>query len=131
MQAKQASVDKVMAIKVKAQQQEVGAHRYKETVHQVLDDERSKVNDRVRSLSGELARITAELTAQKSLIAQLTGPKFFNQSSLEGQIGNRIMAFLIGRKVMVSGVKIGETRYGEATFYFEPINCDSKKSKTS
>ena len=127
MQAKQASVDKVMAIKVKAQQQEVGAHKYKETVHQVLDDERSKVNDRVRSLSGELARITAELTAQKSLIAQLTGPKFFNQSSLEGQIGNRIMAFLIGRKVMVSGVKIGETRYGEATFYFEPINCDLKE----
>ena len=127
MQAKQASVDRVMAIKVKAQQQEVGAHKYKETVHQVLDDERSKVNDRVRSLSGELARITAELTAQKSLIAQLTGPKFFNQSSLEGQIGNRIMAFLIGRKVMVSGVKIGETRYGEATFYFEPINCDLKE----
>ena len=28
---------------------------------------------------------------------------------------------------MLSGVKIGETRYGEATFYFEPINCDLKE----
>ncbi|MEO1396461.1 MAG: hypothetical protein AAFV90_26530 [Cyanobacteria bacterium J06634_5] len=125
--AKQTSVDKVMAIKSKAQQQEVGAHKYKETVHQVLDDERSKVNDRVQTLSSELARITAELTAQKSLVTRLTGPKFFNQSSLEGQIGNRIIAFLIGRKVMVSGVKIGETKYGEASFYFEPINCDLKE----
>ena len=126
-QAKQASVDKVIAIKAKAQQQEVGAHKYKETVHQVLGDERSKVNHRVQTLSSELARVTAELSAQKALITQLTGPKFFNQSSLEGQIGNRIMAFLIGRKVMVSGVKIGETQYGEATFYFEPINCDLKE----
>lgn len=126
-QAKQASVDKVMAIKVKAQQQEVGAHKYKETVHQVLGDERSKVNDRVQSLSSELARVTSELSAQKNLVTRLTGPKFFNQSSLEGQIGNRIMSFLIGRKVMVSGVRIGETRYGEATFYFEPINCDLKE----
>ena len=28
---------------------------------------------------------------------------------------------------MLSGVKIGETRYGETTFYFEPINCDLKE----
>ena len=126
-QSKQASIDKVMAIKAKAQQQEAVAHKYKETVHQVLGDERAKVNDRVQTLSAELARVTAELTAQKNLVTKLTGPKFFNQSSLEGQIGNRILAFLIGRKVMLSGVKIGETRYGEATFYFEPINCDLKE----
>ncbi|MFK8184529.1 MAG: hypothetical protein AB8B99_14240 [Phormidesmis sp.] len=125
--SKQASIDKVMAIKVKAQQQEAGAHQYKATVHHVLGDERAKVNDRIQTLSSELARVTAELLAQKNLVTQLTGPKFFNQSSLEGQIANRIMAFLIGRKVMVSGVKIGETRYGEATFYFEPINCDLKE----
>lgn len=125
--AKQASIDRVMAIKTKAQQQEVGAHRYKETVHQVLGDERAKVNDRVQTLSSELARVVAELTAQKNLVTRLTGPKFFNQSSLEGQIGNRIISFLISRKVMVSGVKIGETRYGEATFYFEPLSCDLKE----
>ena len=116
-----------MDIKAKAQQQEAGAHKYKETVHQVLGDERAKVNDRVQTLSAELARVTAELTAQKNLVTRLTGPKFFNQSSLEGQIGNRILAFLIGRKVMLSGVKIDETKYGEATFYFEPINCDLKE----
>ena len=125
--SKQASINKVIAIKAKAQQQEAGAHKYKETVHQVLGDERSKVNDRVQTLSSELARLNAELIAQKNLVTQLSGPKFFNQSSLEGQIGNRIISFLIGRKVMVSGVNIGETRYGEATFYFEPINCDLKE----
>ena len=80
--SKQASIDKVMVIKTKAQQQEAGAHRYKETVHQVLGDERAKVNDRVQTLSGELARVSAELVAQKDLVTRLTGPKFFQPVEL-------------------------------------------------
>ena len=125
-QAKEASVSKVIAIKTQARTLEKGAHQYKQTVHQVLGDERAKVNDRVQSLSSELARMTQELAGHKNLIARLQAPKRFTQSSVEADLGNQIQAFLTGRGVALTAKDIGPTKFGEVKIYFEPINCDIK-----
>ena len=97
------------------------------TGNEVLAKERQQVNGVLQNLERDIKAMASELAAHKELVAQLQGPKHFNQSSLEGQIGNRIISFLIGRKVMVSAHRIGETKYGEVSFYVMPINCDLKE----
>lgn len=97
------------------------------TGNEVLAKERTQVNQVLENLSREIKVMAFELAAHKELVAKLQGPKHFNQSSLEGQIGDRIISFLIGRKVMVSAHRIGETKYGEVSFYVMPINCDLKE----
>ena len=97
------------------------------TGNEVLAKERQQVNQVLENLGRDIKVMASELAAHKELVAKLQGPKHFNQSSLEGQIGDRIISFLIGRKVMVSAHRIGETKYGEVSFYVMPINCDLKE----
>lgn len=97
------------------------------TGNEVLAKERQQVNGVLESLSRDIKSMAAELAAHKELVAQLQGPKHFNQSNLESNIADRIISFLIGRKVMVTAHRMGETKYGELSFYVMPINCDLKE----
>ena len=94
------------------------------TGNEVLSKERTQVNGVLQNLERDIKSMAAELAAHKELVAKLRGPKYFNQSNLEGNTGNKIIAFLKTRQVSVSGVNIGDTIYGEVVYSYEPLGCD-------
>lgn len=117
---------KIIAIKQRAKGLESVIANGAKDYRQVIETHQAKTVDDLNSLSSEILKMSAELTAHKQLVAKLQAPKQFTQSTIEAQVGNRIQSFLSARGVVLSCADIGVTRYGEVAIYFEALNCDFK-----